>query len=208
MPGIVGLITKMGRQDAEAQLRSMVRALQHESFYVSGTCIDEHQSLYIGWVARKGSFADTMPLHNEQGDLTLVFSGEDYPDPGAESRLRDRGHSFDPGTASYLVHQAEEDADFPRGLNGRFHGCLSDRTSGTVTLFNDRYGMHRLYYHEAKDAFYFAAEAKAILAVKPELRAFDPEGFAEYITSGCTLEKNRSSRHSCIASGFRVDLPR
>ncbi len=188
MPGIVGLITKMGRQDAEAQLRSMVRALQHESFYVSGTCIDEHQSLYIGWVARKGSFADTMPLHNEQGDLTLVFSGEDYPDPGAESRLRDRGHSFDPGTASYLVHQAEEDADFPRGLNGRFHGCLSNRTSGAVTLFNDRYGMHRLYYHEAKDAFYFAAEAKAILAVKPELRAFDPEGFAEYITCGCTLE--------------------
>ena len=38
-------------------------------------------------------------------------------------------------------------------------------------LFNDRYGMHRLYYHQAKEAFYFAAEAKAILAVRPELRA-------------------------------------
>lgn len=191
MPGIVGLITKMGRQDAEAQLRIMVRALQHESFYVSGRCIDEQQYLYVGWVARKGSFADTMPLDNEQGDLTLVFSGEDYPDPGTQSRLIDRGHSFDLGTASYLVHLAEEAADFPLGLNGRFHGCLSHRSAGAVTLFNDRYGLHRLYYHEAKDTFYFAAEVKAILAVKPELRGFDPEGFAEYMTCGCTLE-NRS----------------
>ena len=36
-------------------------------------------------------------------------------------------------------------------------------------LFNDRYGMQRIYYHQSKDAFYFAAEAKAILAVRPEL---------------------------------------
>jgi asparagine synthase (glutamine-hydrolysing) len=178
----------MPRQDAEAQLRTMVHLLQHESFYVSGTCIDEHQYLYLGWVARKGSFADKMPLHNERGDLTLAFSGEDFPEPGTESRLMEKGHLFEPGTASYLVHLAEEGNGFPRVLNGRFHGCLSDRASGTVTIFNDRYGMHRLYYHQAKDAFYFAAEAKAILAVRPELRALDPEGFAEYITAGCTLE--------------------
>ncbi len=36
--------------------------------------------------------------------------------------------------------------------------------------------MHRLYYHESKDAFYFAAEAKAILEVRPELRTLDPSG--------------------------------
>ena len=43
-------------------------------------------------------------------------------------------------------------------------GLLVDRSEGTTTLFNDRYGIHRLYYHESADAFYFAAEAKAILA--------------------------------------------
>ena len=82
MPGIVGLITKMGRHDAEAQLRIMLQALQHEPFYVSGTCIDESLHLYLGWVARKGSFADRMPLHNEQGNVTLAFSGEEFPEPG------------------------------------------------------------------------------------------------------------------------------
>jgi asparagine synthase (glutamine-hydrolysing) len=59
---------------------------------------------------------------------------------------------------------------------------------GKATLFNDRFGMHRIYYHEAKDAFYFAAEAKAILAVHPELRCADPRGLGELVAFGCVLE--------------------
>ena len=48
--------------------------------------------------------------------------------------------------------------------------------------------MHRIYYHESKEAFYFAAEAKAILAVRPELRTADPRGLGEFVTCGCVLE--------------------
>ena len=55
-------------------------------------------------------------------------------------------------------------------------------------MFNDRYGMHRIYYHEAKEAFYFAAEAKAILAVRPELRRADPRGLGEFVACGCVLD--------------------
>src|SRR5207245_2473716 len=56
-------------------------------------------------------------------------------------------------------------------LNGRFHGLLLDRARRTATIFNDRYGLQRLYVHESKDAFYFAAEAKAILTVRPSCGA-------------------------------------
>src|SRR5205823_10633008 len=77
---------------------------------------------------------------------------------------------------------------FPAGLNGRFHGLLTDRSRATTTLFNDRYGMHRIYYHEAKEAFYFAAEAKAILAVRPELRRADARALGELVACGCVLE--------------------
>lgn len=187
MPGIAGLITHLPRQQAEAELQRMLGVLRHESFYISGTCVDEKLSLYIGWVARQGSFDAKMPLCNEATDLTLIFSGEEFSDPAVPAGLRARGHSFEPGGASYLVHLAEEQPDFSRLLNGRFHGCLAHRTRGTLTLFNDRYGMHRLYYHQSRDAFYFAAEAKAILAVRPELRALDPQGLSEFITCGCAL---------------------
>jgi asparagine synthase (glutamine-hydrolysing) len=182
------MVTKRPRDWAEPQLLRMVEALRHESFYVTGTWIDESLGVYVGWVARKDSFSDGMPVRNERDDVVLVFSGEDYPEPGTTQRLKLRGHEFDAEGPSYLVHLYEEEPCFPKKLNGRFHGLVADRSRGVATLFNDRYGMHRLYYHESNDASYFAGEAKAILAVRPELRDADPRGVAEFITCGCVLE--------------------
>src|SRR6266404_173211 len=188
MPGIVGLITKMPREKAAHELSLMVEALRHESFYRTGTWIDESVGAYVGWAVRENSFSDGMPLCNERADVSLVFSGEEYPEPETARQLKGRGHSLDTEGSAYLVHLYEEDPTFPTGLNGIFHGLLTDRARGTATLFNDRYGMHRIYYHESKEAFYFAAEAKAILAVRPELRTADPRGLGELVACGCVLE--------------------
>jgi asparagine synthase (glutamine-hydrolysing) len=188
MPGIVGLITKMPRNRAEMQLLRMVETIRHESFYTAGTWIDEPSGVYVGWVARESSFSDGMPVHNENGNIVLTFAGEEYPDPSAVRSLRERGHEFTAAGASYLVHVYEEDAWFPRSLNGRFHGLVVEKDRHESTLFNDRYGMQRLYYHEGREAFYFAAEAKAILAVRPELRDIDWRGLGEFVGCGCVLE--------------------
>lgn len=166
----------------------MVAVLQHESFYTSGTWIDEGLGVYVGWVARSGSFSDGMPIHNEGRDVTLVFSGEDYPDPRTSTDLKARGHTLDTDGPSYLVHQYEDDPTFPACVNGRFHGLLIDQRRRLVLLFNDRYGLQRLYYHEEKDTFYFAAEAKAILAARPELRTTDFRGLGEFVSCGCVLD--------------------
>ena len=69
----------------------MVKALHHESFYVTGTWADESLGVYVGWVVRKGSFCDGMPLRNERGDVVLVFSGEEFPEPGTIEHLRRKG---------------------------------------------------------------------------------------------------------------------
>ncbi len=188
MPGLVGLITGMPRECAEPQLLRMLETLRHESFYVGGTWMDESLGVYVGWVARQASFADGMPLHNERGDVTLIFSGEEFPEPSMVTGLRERGHAVAPEGPSYLVHLYEEDGSFPLALNGRFHGLLIDKNRGAAALFNDRYGVHRIYFHQSKDAFYFAAEAKAILAVQPELRTIDLRSAGEFVACGCTLE--------------------
>ena len=187
MPGIVGLVTKLPRRLAEPQLLRMVETLRHEPFYETGTWVDEGLGVYVGWISRKGSFAEGMPVRNERGDVVLVFAGEEFPEPGTAHELRKRGHNLDVDGPSYLAHLYEEDSSFPAGLNGRFHGLLMDRTRQTATLFNDRYGLTRLCYHQAKDAFYFAAEAKALLAVRPELRRIDARSLGEFITCGCVL---------------------
>jgi asparagine synthase (glutamine-hydrolysing) len=188
MPGIVGLITKMPRAWAEPQILRMVESLCHEPFYVTGTFVDESLGLYVGWAAREHSFSDEMPVRNERGDVVLVFAGEEYPAPGFARDLKARGHNCNLEGPSYLPHAYEEDPNFLKNLNGRFHGIVADLTRGTATLFNDRFGLQRLCFHEAKDAFYFAAEAKAILAVRPELRSMDLRGMGEFISSGCVLE--------------------
>ncbi|HWO35554.1 MAG TPA: hypothetical protein VNO32_42715, partial [Candidatus Acidoferrum sp.] len=81
MPGLVGLVTKLPREWAEPQLLRMLDSLRHEAFYVSGTWVDEDLGIYVGWVARQGSFDAGMPLQNETKDITLIFSGEEFPDP-------------------------------------------------------------------------------------------------------------------------------
>lgn len=188
MPGIVGLITKRSSDRAKADLSRMVDSMHHEPFYTKGTWIDESLGVYVGWNVQKGSFADGMPLSNETGEIVMVFAGEDYPEPGTAARLTARGHSLDSAEASYLVHLYEEDPSFPAGLNGFFHGLVVDRTRGAVTLLNDRFGMKRLYYHESRDAFYFAAEAKALLAVFPHLRSLNWASLGELIATDAVLE--------------------
>ncbi|HVT93846.1 MAG TPA: hypothetical protein VHD76_13455 [Bryobacteraceae bacterium] len=179
----------------------MMDTVRHESFYVESTLADEALGVYIGWTAREGSFGEGMPLRNEKGDVALIFSGEEFPESGTNQRLRAQGHVLDKTAASYLVHLYEDDPSFPAGLNGRFHGLTIDRNRRSAVLFNDRYSMHRIYYHESKHAFYFAAEAKAILAVCPELRRTDPRGFGEFVACGSVLE-NRT-----IFDGIQVLPP-
>jgi asparagine synthase (glutamine-hydrolysing) len=178
----------MPRDAAEAQLVAMLATMRHESFYVTGTFVDERLGVYVGWVARKGSFADSMPLRNARHNSVLVFSGEEYPQPDRISSLQHRGH-WDADRPSYLLHEYEDDpTSFPVRLNGRFHGLMIDKASRTATLFNDRYGIHRLYYHDSKEAFYFGAEAKAILKVCPPLRSLSARGLGEFLSNGCVLE--------------------
>jgi asparagine synthase (glutamine-hydrolysing) len=149
--------------------------------------ICEDLGIYVGWVAMEGSFCDRMPLLSEKGDIVLVFSGEEFPDPAVVQDLKERGHVLEAGSASHLVHEYEEDPAFPAGLNGRFQGVVVDRNRGHAMLFNDRYGMNRVYYHEQPGTFYFAAEAKALLAVRPELRVVDAQSLGELVACGCVL---------------------
>ena len=166
----------------------MLGTMRHHESYASGMWANESLGVYVGWTVRKGSFSDGMPLFNEQRDQVLVFSGEEYPRPDTGQTLKHQGHSFDPDGPSYLIHLAEEQADFPNSLNGHFHGIHLDLIRREARLFNDRFGMHRLYYSETPEAFYFGAEAKALLEVLPDSRSCDTKGLGEFISCGCVLE--------------------
>ena len=76
----------------------MVEALRHESFYETGTWVDESLGVYVGWAGRKNSFSEGMPLWNEGQDVGLVFSGEEFPEPGTARRLKQRFRPLEIGS--------------------------------------------------------------------------------------------------------------
>ncbi len=105
-------------------------------------------------------------------------------------------------TPIYLVHLYEDTGEaFFAALNGIFSGLIIDLREKRVVLFNDRYGMGRIYFHQTVDGFYFASEAKALLKVLPELRQLDMRGLAEYFACDCVLQDRT------LFSGIRLLPP-
>lgn len=205
MPGIAGIISRKSAALCERKLRAMVASMRHESFYTVGTCAFSEIGVFAGCVARDGSFAARRIFWNEERDVALILSGECYIDAETRSRLQRDGHQFVNTGGDCLVHLYEEQGEtFFENLNGQFSGLLVDRRQNKVFLFNDRYRMERIYWHETSEAFYFASEAKAILSVVPELRCFDEQGVAQFLAYGCPLEERTLFKGISLLPGGSV----
>lgn len=177
MPGIVGMISQQPARRCESIVAAMVGCLDYEDFYSSGTFAAPEMGAYAGWIAHENSFAAGQPFFNEEKNVLLVLSGECFADGQAGS------------FGDWLVRFYEREGDqFVARLNGLFSGLLIDKRQNKVFLFNDRYGVERIYWHEKEGEFYFASEAKALLRVLPELREFDEAGVAQFLSYGCTME--------------------
>jgi asparagine synthase (glutamine-hydrolysing) len=151
----------------------MVGTMMHEPFYQSGTCFAAELGVYAGWTAHPTSAAARHSTAQAQKDVSVVLAGECVSDDGEACLTALYGDSGDA---------------FVKGLNGLFSGLVIDRIRRRAVLFNDRYGMERIYVHEAPDAVFFASEAKALLRVVPETRALDDAGVAQLLAFGCTLD--------------------
>jgi asparagine synthase (glutamine-hydrolysing) len=190
MPGIAGLISRQPPDVCRRLVEQMTASMQHEKFHVSSTYDAAELGVFAGSVSLEGSFADCQPLVNEAGDIALLVAGECFSD-----------HKTD-RNAAWLIDLYERSGEkFFETLNGLFSGLLIDRRRQKAFLFNDRYGFERLYYHERRDGFFFASEAKALLRVLPEVRAFDDEGLRQFLQYGCTLHWKSLFRHVGIVPG-------
>ena len=92
-----------------------------------------------------------MPLRNERGDAVLVFSGEDFPEPDTGGGLgsEDTNSTRQGPLISFISMKTDS------CLSGGIEWPVSrsfDRPEPLErrTLFNDRYGMHRIYYHRIR----------------------------------------------------------
>lgn len=189
MPGITGIITREKAGNEHEIVSTMLRCMLHEPFYTHGTFQSPGNGFYIGYSALENSFADCMPIYNETKDIVLFLTGECYEDQTTIDGLAKRGHNFNSGNASYLVHRYEEEGeDVFKHLNGWFNGIVLDLRNSKATLFNDRCGIRRIYFHENNKYFAFSSEAKSLLKAFPELREVSLKSIGEFLTYDCVLE--------------------
>lgn len=177
MHGIAGFITsEQGPFRTRAEHR-MVQAMLHESTYVSGDFRSEGLGLGLGWLGHPEPPSVPVPIWNARRDVCLIFVGDHFACLGQAANAE-----------ALLSLYEQRGVRFLEGLNGWFSGVLLDLRERRIILFNDRYGLGRVYYHQNADGFYFASEAKALLRVLPNLRQISPAGLGELITCGCTMQ--------------------
>jgi len=188
MPGLTGIICFAPYEQIDQDLDSMLGAMRYNSRYSHGRFIDEECGLRMAWTSHPGSFAEDMPLVSQGGDTVMIFTGEIFDDPWLVARSSGTILNNSRAKAAYLLElYAELGEQFLAQLNGWFAGVIIDRRSKRVTLFNDRYGMGRIYFHAGSDEFLFASEAKALLKIRPELRVIEAERLAEHLRYNCVL---------------------
>lgn len=185
MPGLVGLIGDLPRDEALLKLEQMLDALDYESFYSRGVYFNEELGLYAGWVVHPKSFCEGLPAQTQDGHLSLLMSGEVFNAPDRTDRATEGSWNI-----SRLPYLCETLGDrFIPSLNGTFSGVIADSRAGTLSLFNDRMGYDKVYYCEDSGGrgFCFSSEAKALLRVVPQSRQFDRQGLAQFLQYGCTF---------------------
>src|SRR5262245_2060758 len=135
----------------------MIGSMKHEPFYASGTCFAAEIGVYGGWVAHRSSFAAHQSAHSDHNNTALLFSGECFPPFVAPDHADVTRHTGSDCDANQLLRlYAENGYRFVEKINGLFSGLLIDRNRKCALLFNDRYGIERLYYYEKAGMTFFA----------------------------------------------------
>lgn len=189
MCGIAGVF---GRA-AEAEIAAAVAALAHRGPDDQGLWIDPAVPATLGH--RRLSILDLsaagrQPFVSADGRFRLVFNGEIYNFRALRAELEQHGHAFHTATDTevILAAYAQWGRDFVHRLRGMFAFALLDtKPPGgppRLLLGRDRLGIKPLLYGRRDGAWWFASEARALLATGVFPRRIDPDGLLDFLAWG------------------------
>lgn len=123
------------------------------------------------------------PMHNETGDLFLVFNGELYNYVELRAELQALGHTFASRSDSEVILHAYEawGVDCCTRFNGMWAYVLWDQRSRKLICSRDRFGIKPFFHAMRNDRFLFGSEIKAVLAGLDEGARPDPAMIANFL---------------------------
>lgn len=159
--------------------------MKHTGDDVTWTYSAENPTLMVGAIGQNDARSPSAFTWNRNRDVALLLEGELY----AESERTTAATQAD-----LLAAYEADSLAFLSRLNGWFHGLIIDHRNRKMVLFNDRFGVGRICYHQDAGTLYFASEAKSLLAVLPQTRSLHPTSLAEQLSCGAVLQ-NRTLFH-------------
>ena len=190
MPGIFGVIDREQGSTALAGqrlaiTRAMAAAMHYDADYVTdivsstvlSACVGRVGWPYAGAGAHRGSTA---------GSAALLTTGDLVVDSNATPGVEDV-RAIGAGAAGLALELHRNGLAALGDIDGACAGFFINQRDGQCVLFNDRYGIERLFMHTEKSRTYFSSEAKAIVAVVPSVRAPDLTGLSQWLSCGCTV---------------------
>src|SRR5918992_2831397 len=155
-----------------------------------GTWVDRHAALGHRRLAVIDLIGGVQPMtvHTEQGDVTLVFSGEAYNYVELRDELTRQGERFTTSSDTEVVLRGylRWGAAVADHLNGMYAFAIWDAGDQKRVMIRDRLGVKPLYYYRTPDGVLFGSEQKAILANPLAKRVVDADGLREALSYAFT----------------------
>ncbi len=163
---MVASLSHRGPDDVGYLLADVARGLTHAGKEVVADFLPDVLMASSRLAIIDLSTAGRQPIANESGDLFVVFNGAIHNYVELRAELIGRGHVFRSQTdTEVIVHAYEEWGEAcARRFNGMWAYVIWDRRRQQLVCSRDRFGIKPLVVAWHNDAFYFASEAKAILA--------------------------------------------
>ncbi len=175
MCGIAGIISPNPSLVELPLLKKMADILAHRGPDGEGFWINKKNT--AGLAHRRLSVIDLTPAAAQPmrylDRYSIVYNGEIYNYPELKKDLQKAGYSFASASDTEVLLAAYDcyHERCVQYLDGMFSFAIWDEKQQTLFMARDRFGEKPFYYHNSKDAFYFASEMKALWAIGIEKTA-------------------------------------
>lgn len=189
MCGIAGVLRLDGMPVPAGLIDAMIATLRHRGPDGEGVWLAPEGTVGFGHTRLAIidlTAASDQPIRDDVAGLSLNFNGEIYNYIELRDELRALGHQFrSEGDGEVILRAYDEwGVDCLRRLNGMFAFALWDGRKRQLLLARDRFGEKPLYIARSSKGVVFASEMKAILAIRPELRAPNQRALYRYLARG------------------------
>lgn len=185
MCGILGVFNFNQAPISDHLIKPMLNEIAHRGMDGEGIYIDDylalgHRRLAILDVSPKGA----QPMLSHNGDWVIVFNGCIYNYPVLKLELQSKGHEFISTCDTEVICEglAEEGVSFFERLDGMFAIAAWQKSTKTLWLSRDRFGVKPLYYWNNGTTLLFASEIKAFLKHPSFKVEVDLNALNEYFT--------------------------